>query len=49
MTRLTITDAEGRAKEVKSAIRAFGVQHPLTLGTIAAVAGFIAGAILGRA
>jgi hypothetical protein len=33
--------------EVKGRIRSFGTKHPLTLGTIAAVAGFIAGAILG--
>lgn len=44
---ITIIDAQGRAKEIKSRVRAFGVQNPLTLATITAVVGFVVGLVLG--
>lgn len=46
MSRLTIYDAHGKAKEVRNALHAFGAMHPFTFATAAALVGFVLGAFL---
>lgn len=42
MTRLTVYNSANRkAKEVRNALHAFGVMHPFTLATAAALGGFV--------
>ena len=45
MSRLTITDAQGRVKEVRNALHAFGALHPFTFGTATLVVGLVLGAV----
>lgn len=47
MPHLTITDAQGRIKEIRSRLHAFGALHPFSLSTFAAIAGLVVGLILG--
>jgi hypothetical protein len=44
---ITIIDAEGRAKEVRNRLRAFGAQHPFTLATATLIVGFLLGLVVG--
>lgn len=47
MPHLTIYDAQGKVKEIRSALHAFGALHPFSFATFTAIAGLVVGLILG--